>query len=167
MTFARLAVAAFVFVAAAQGAAANEWRRWGDASVGFEALFPAEPKRGTESEDGLTTNSYTALGQDVLCFVGMSDYTAIPSVEAELAADRDNFVEGIEGTVTSSTSTTFPHGDKMLPALAFDATGQGMRFRAIVMVENLRVAMVTAAVPDAVPDDSALERCVRNFKLLP
>jgi len=160
-------VAGFAFVAAAPVAAAGDWVRWGDASVGFEALFPVEPKADSETDGDLTTKSYTGLGFDVLCFVGISDYASIPSVEAELAGDRDNFVKGIEGTVTSSRSTTFAHGDKALPALAFDATGGGMRFRSIVAVEGLRIAMIVGAVPDDTPDDSQLERCVRNFKLLP
>lgn len=163
----RLAVASVLAIMAVQAAAAADWVRFGDAATGFEALFPVAPEVSTDNSDGVAMKSYAAMGDGALCFVGMSDYTAIPSVEVELKADRDNFVAGVEATTTASEMTTFPHGGKQLPAIAFDAESNTMHFRSIALVQNLRVAQIVGGVPKDNGDRSLLDRCVHSFKLLP
>ena len=162
-----LAAAGVFAIAAVQAAWASDWVRFGDASVGFEGLFPAAPEISTDNSDGITMKSYASAVEGVMCFVGISDYKAIPSVEAELQADRDNFAAGVKAKVTSSTSTTFAYGDKALPAIAFDAESAEMRFRSIALVDGLRVAQVVGAVAKGAGDDAPLDRCVKSFKLLP
>lgn len=162
-----LGIASVLAIASLHTAAAADWVRYGDAATGFEALFPVAPEVSTDNSNGVAMKSYAAMGNGALCFVGMSDYTAIPSVEVELKADRDNFVAGVEATTTASEMTTFPHGGKQLPAIAFDAESKAMHFRSIALVQGLRVAQIVGGVPKDNGDRSLLDKCVKSFKLLP
>lgn len=149
-------------------AVAGTWVRHADPSFGFEALFPGEPAKSTDTANGVTTT--ILLGKDAdgtLCMIGVSDYRSIPSISAELAADRDNFVKEVKATVTSTRSTTFAHGDKALDALTYEAESATYKFRSIVMVEGVRVNLIVGAVPKALGDDGALDICVKNFRFLP
>jgi hypothetical protein len=162
-----LAAASALAIVSLHAAAAADWVRFGDATTGFEALFPVAPEVSTDNSNGIAMKSYSAMGEGALCFVGVSDYTAIPSVEAELKADRDNFVAGVEATTTASEMTTFAHRDKQLPAIAFDAESKSMHFRSIALVQGLRVAQIVGAVPKDGGDRNLLDQCVKSFKLLP
>ena len=87
-----------------------DWVKFSPAGSPFSVLMPAEPKKDektSESPNGpYTTTLYTSVGPDrELYLVGWVDYDPKFNfgVQAELEANRDNFVKGVKAKLLGTT----------------------------------------------------------------
>ena len=87
-----------------------EWVKFSPAGAPFSVLMPSEPKKDektSESPNGpYTTTLYTSVSPDrELYLVGWVDYDPKFNfgVQAELEANRDNFIKGVKARLLSTT----------------------------------------------------------------
>jgi hypothetical protein len=156
-------------------AAGADWAPFTSKEFTFSASFPAAPKSETSTVtahiDGkdipVAMHQFVAKGANgALCLVVHSPYTWPIAVEAELVADRDNFVKGVNATVTASERTSIKRGNgSALPALHFDATGPTYKFRSLVVIDGQTVYQIAGGVPKTGGDEADLDRCVNSFVL--
>ena len=173
--FAVLLAGLALSIGAAAAAAPSAWTHYSSDEFGFAALFPATPKVETENKPVqvndqnyvITLHTVLAKGANgALCLVVQSIYNWPIDVEGELIADRDNFVKGVNATVTSSKRTEARRGKgPALPALLFDATTPSYDWRSLIAVDGQTIYEVAGGVPKSGGDAADLDRCVKNFAL--
>ena len=117
-----IAVAMFVCVSSVQGQ--DAWAKFAPEGGKFSILMPGEPKPQIQTADSpngpYTTYLYTAVADGTLYLVGWVDYdrSFIFGVQAEINANRDNFIKGVKGTLITEKSITLKGG---YPGLEFTA----------------------------------------------
>jgi hypothetical protein len=162
-----LACLAFGFCARAD--TATNWKTFMDPAGRFSILMPGEPQHQADSSparEGKPASSsdlYMAGENGNIYMAGATIYkaTAEMEVDGELAANRDNFNQGINARVTSQQSLKF--GD--YPALEFKSSSPQANFSALIVLAGNRCYMVVAAYHTA---DEPLEavRFFRSYKLI-
>lgn len=132
-----LSLASLPLAASAQTAAprpavpAASWTSFTPPEGGFSVLLPGKPER---SEGEIAPDQggpgktwfYTVTGEDSLFLVGWGEYAPSFKFEnqAELDANRDNFVKGIEGDLGAQRAITLGTA----PGLEFDFSKAGQLF---------------------------------------
>jgi len=94
-------------------------------------------------------------------------YTWPIAVEAELIADRDNFVKGVAATVTKSVRLSVERGSGpkfARPAFRWPSP-QATSFAPLVVIDGQTVYEVAGGVPKSGGQDADLDRCVNGFVL--
>ena len=131
-----LSIALLPFAASAQtapkpAAPAAAWTSFTPAEGGFSVVLPGKPERsegviGPDQGGPGKTYFYTVQGEDSMFLVGWGEYA--PSFkfdnQAELDANRDNFVEGIEADLVTQKPLTLAGA----PGLEFDFAKAGVLF---------------------------------------
>lgn len=170
------AVTAILWILAmSAGQAHAEWQSVTSKESAFAARFPTQPQVETTTEkatvDGktrpLTHHMYTSKDdKGTLCLVLHSVYTWPINIEAELIADRDNFVKEVSATVKQSKRLTVARGAQAdIPALAFDAVAATYIFRSLIAIDGEDVYMVGAGIPVKGGETADLATCVNGFRL--
>lgn len=167
MRFIAKTFAALAIVSTGAAAAQKEWGQVEEKALGYSAVFPEAPKPDVRVEQGVTVKSNVGTAPGMLCLVEMGDYGQHIDAPAELAASRDNFVNGVGATVSTQKRTSFQRDSVSLPALEFDASNPTIKFRSIIVVDGQRVYQVTGGMPKEGGNEANLEHCVRGFRLLP
>lgn len=147
--------------------AAADWTQKTVERFGFSAGFPVEPSLEESVEGGVKLATYMAAAPGVMCLLVIGDYPAIPSVDAELDASRDNFLKGVSAKLTASKRASFYRGTTELPGLVFDAASDEFNFHSIIVVDKLRVYITLGGVPKKNGSQDDIDRCVGSFKLTP
>ena len=94
---------------------------------------------------------------------GWADYapTVKLDVRGEMAANRDNFVRGVEARVTSERPITL--GDN--PGIEFTAENEQATFKSRVYVVGQRPYMIIAATLKGLEDSANVERFLASFQV--
>ncbi len=112
MTKKFLAVLSLILLAAPTAAAQApaDWVKFSPPGAPFTVLLPAEPKKDVKTQDGpngpYTTTLFTSVSPErEIYLVGWVDYDPKFKfgVQAELEANRDNFVKSVKATLLGTT----------------------------------------------------------------
>jgi len=157
------------------GAPGTGWKTFTDPEGRFSILMPAAPEmqNGSGPQDaarpGYTSRLYLAKENNNLYIAGFMLYdssvydpSATPEkIEAELAADRDNFNRELDAHVTSQQRRKI--GD--YPALEFTSSSEEADFSGLMVLVGARcyVAVATYHTSHAPPE---VGRFFSSFKLL-
>ena len=167
---------AFIIVVAASlptpglQAAAGDWIKFTSDAGRFSVLMPGPeaPKddAATKTDPKLgpyTTHLFLQKSDKGLFLAGWVDYA--PSVRldvpGELAANRDNFVKGLNAKVTSEHPVTL--GDS--PGIEFIAESADAIFKSRVYVVGPRPYMIVAATFKGQDDAANVERFLASFQV--
>ena len=82
-------------------------------------------------------------------------------MQGEIAANRDNFVKGVEARVTSEHPITL--GDS--PGIEFTAESEQATFKSRVYVVGQRPYMIIAATLKGLENSANVERFLASFQL--
>lgn len=155
----------------APSAAPAAWAPFTPPEGKFTVLMPNAPKRSvTPVAEGPGSPGeailYTSAGPEGVFLVGWADYA--PGfkfdAQAELAANRDNFVKGVEGKLLASRAITLGGA----PGLEFDVEKPGVwTGRARVYIVGGKPWQLIAINGGATLDAAKAERFFASFKLLP
>jgi hypothetical protein len=145
------------------------WKTFTDPAGRFSILMPGAPQAqtannpGSEGKPASSSHLYMAGENGNIYMAGETIYdpTAKIDVEGELAANRDNFNQGISGQTTSQQRLKF--GD--YPALEFKSSGAQANFSALVVLAGTHCYMVVAAYHTADEPLDAI-RFFRSYKLI-
>lgn len=141
--------------------AQGEWIRIAPTGGGFSVTMPAQPKEETKVDDVFSSHSFSMMTDKTVYIVEYGDYA--PSVRldvpGELAANRDNFVKGIDGKLLESKEVTL----NGRPGLEFTAESSQLSAKSRVYLFGNRVWMIAAAVLKGTTDTENVDRFFASF----
>ena len=164
--FLTLALALVALLLPAAGWAQAPWVTVDPAGGGFSVQMPVTPTRNASKapEDMGDVELYVATADREVYLAGWVDY--VPSftfdTQAELAANRDNFLKGMEGaTLTGSKARNL--GEH--PGIEFTGEGPGYFIRSRVYIVGRRPYQLIAVVPAAKAASPNIARFLDSFTL--
>lgn len=86
-------------------------------------------------------------------------------VNAELAANRDSFLDSVRATPVPITPFFYQPADKKLPALDVEATGGGRNYRSFGIVDGNRVYQIAVGAPNAPEAAIRMQEVPHSFQL--
>jgi hypothetical protein len=145
------------------------WVRYNSVSGRFSVLMPETPEEKTEttpSDHGpYTTHLFVVRDTKNVYLIGWVDYD--PSFNfnrnAELEANRDNFVKGINATLVDTRSLNLGG----FPALEFSAETADRTFKSRVYMVGRRPYQIVIGTPKDEPDAVSTNRFFNSFKVSP
>jgi hypothetical protein len=143
------------------------WVKFNSTTGRFSVLVPEIPEdkaEETQSEHGpYTTHLFIARDTTTVFLIGWVDYD--PSFnfnrQAELEANRDNFVKGVQATLTSTKSLNIDG----FPVLEFSAETVNRIFRSRVYMVGRRPYQIAIGYPKGADDPVAVNRFFNSFKV--
>ena len=143
------------------------WVKFTSDTGRFSVLMPVVPQEQTEttpSEHGpYTTHLFIVKDTQNVYLIGWVDYD--PSFnfnkQSELDANRDNFVNGVKATLTSSRSLTLDG----YQAIEFAAETADRIFRSRVYMVGRRPYQIVVGVPKENEDPVLVNRFFNSFKV--
>ena len=145
------------------------WVRYNSVSGRFSVLLPETPEEKTDttpSDHGpYTTHLFVVRDTKNVYLIGWVDYD--PSFnfnrQAELEANRDNFVKGITATLTTTRALVLDG----YSALEFTAETADRTFKSRVYMVGRRPYQIVIGSPKDDPDPVATNRFFSSFKVSP
>lgn len=155
------------------GAAAmpSNWVKLAPAEGRFTISCPTAPEHEAWQEGGVanprTVQIYRCGNAGITVVVAYSDYPQGTKIDAdsELAANRDSFLTKVQATAISSTPFLYQPGNRTMPALDVEATGNGRNYRSFGIVDGDRVYQIAVGAPDAPQAAIAMQEVLRSFQL--
>ena len=147
----------------------NAWAKFTSEEGRFSVFMPGTPKdqvQTTPSEFGpYTTRLYRLIQPPHVFLIGYVDYD--PSFrfdrQAELAANRDQFVKNLKATLVESRNLTIDG----YTALEFTAEIPERIFKSRVYIVGRRPYLIVLGSPKGVDNSFALNRFFNSFKITP
>ena len=147
---------------------ASGWVKFISDEGHFSVLVPDSPTEKTETTDSThgpyTTHLFIVKGTTVY-LIGWVDYD--PSFEfnrqAELEANRDNFVKGLGATLLSTRSTVISG----YSAIEFTAQTAEKIFKSRVLLVGRRPYQIVIGSPKGTDDTVNVNRFFSSFKVTP
>lgn len=157
----RFAVALFgLWALFGSNSAKAAWVKVEPADAGFSVFFPATPTMTKNEKPGAVGRTWVARAGNILCVIGVTDYSAHIDAEEELDLDMKNFLKAIEGTATAKQKMSFRDApDGPLPALQFSFSKTGWTGRSLVVVAG-DSSYMAAALGSAGFDPKDVARCL-------
>lgn len=143
------------------------WVKFTSPNGRFSVLMPEIPPEKTETTDSAngpyTTHLFVVKDTTSVYLIGWVDYD--PSFnfnrQAELEANRDNFVKGIQATLLSSKATMFDGYN----AIEFSAEAGDRVFKSRVFLVGRRPYQLVIGSPKGMDDSALVERFFNSFKV--
>ena len=143
----------------------DTWIKFAPADGGFSVMLPAQPKEmeSTPVKD-FTAHTFGLVVGGAVYVICYGDYA--PSVhlntDAELLANRDNFVKGLDGSATSTTKIDLD-GRK-----GIEFTGESSRYNleSRVFISGNRVYQVAVGVEKGTDNAANNARFLRSFAFI-
>jgi hypothetical protein len=145
------------------------WVRFNSAAGRFSVLMPETPEdkaETTPSDHGpYTTHLFIVRDTRNVYLIGWVDYD--PSFnfnrQAELEANRDNFVKGVNATLTSTRSLTIDS----YPVIEFTADTADRTFKSRVFMVGRRPYQIVIGYPKGEDEIAPIGRFFNSFKVSP
>src|ERR1044072_8826935 len=143
------------------------WVKFTSPNGRFSVLMPEIPPEKTETTDSAngpyTTHLFVVRDTTSVYLIGWVDYD--PSFnfnrQAELEANRDNFVKGIKAALLSSKATTIDGYN----AVEFTAETTDRIFKSRVFLVGRRPYQIVIGSPKGMDDTALVERFFNSFKI--
>jgi hypothetical protein len=143
------------------------WVKFTSPNGRFSVLMPEIPPEKTETTDSAngpyTTHLFVVRDTTSVYLIGWVDYD--PSFnfnrQAELEANRDNFVKGIQATLLSSKETVIDGYN----AIEFTAEAGDRIFKSRVFLVGRRPYQIVIGSPKGMDDTARVERFFNSFKV--
>jgi hypothetical protein len=150
-----------------------KWTPFKEPNLKFAVVFPADPtinppdvKKRDDGSVESTAYLFTTGSTGVyVALAGATDYNFTVDAEAELVADRDNFVKALNTKAANSRRYEFQAGDEKLPALSFDVAGETITGKANVVVRGNRAYMVVFVHQKTEDYAAAVEKFLNSFEI--
>jgi len=143
------------------------WVKFNSPQGRFSVLMPEIPQDKTETVDSehgpYTTHLFIVKDTTSVYLIGWVDYD--PSFnfnrQAELEANRDNFVKGISATLTTNHPTVIDG----YSAIEFTAETGDRVFKSRVLMVGRRPYQIVIGSPKGFDDSANVERFFNSFKV--
>ena len=164
-SFKRIIIATVVVLSLASSLQASQsdlWIKFEPAGGGFTVMLPAQPKEmdATPVND-FTSHVFGLVVDKVIYVICYGDYA--PTVhldpDAELLANRDNFLKGLQGTATGTTKIELD-GRK---GIEFTGESSQYTFASRVFISGQRVYQVAVGVTKGTDNAAISSRFLKSF----
>ena len=143
------------------------WAQFSSDTGRFSVLMPEIPQEKTETTDSshgpYTTHLFIVRDQTSVYLIGWVDYD--PSFnfnrQAELEANRDNFVKGISATLVNTRPTVIDG----YSGLEFTAETADRTFKSRVFLVGRRPYQIVIGSPKGMDDSAIVNRFFNSFKV--
>ena len=143
------------------------WAQFSSDTGRFSVLVPEIPEEKTETVNSAhgpyTTHLFIVKDTTSVYLIGWVDYD--PSFnfnrQAELEANRDNFVKGISATLVNSRATVIDG----YSAIEFSAETADRIFKSRVLMVGRRPYQIVIGSPKGLDDTAIVERFFNSFKV--
>ncbi|HSL54959.1 MAG TPA: hypothetical protein VK868_11220 [Pyrinomonadaceae bacterium] len=143
------------------------WTQFSSETGRFSVLMPLIPEEKTETVNSAhgpyTTHLFVVKDTTSVYLIGWVDYD--PSFnfnrQAELEANRDNFVKGISATLVNSRATVIDG----YSAIEFSAETADRIFKSRVFMVGRRPYQIVIGSPKNIDDTANVERFFNSFKV--
>ena len=148
---------------------ANGWVKFTSEAGHFSVMMPETP---TDKEDTVqsphgpyTTHLFVVKDEQSVYLIGWVDYDPAFNFDrkAELEANRDNFVKGINATLLSTRTTNIDG----YSALEFSAETADRVFKSRVYMVGRRPYQIVIGSPKGLDDSVSVNRFFNSFKISP
>ena len=143
------------------------WAQFSSEEGRFSVLMPQIPREKTETKDSTpgpyTTHLFVVRDEPNVYLIGWVDYDRRFNFnrQAELEANRDNFVKGLQATLLTSRPTIIDG----YSALEFTAETAEMIFRSRVYMVGRRPYQIVIGSPKGIDDSANVNRFFNSFKV--
>jgi hypothetical protein len=143
------------------GAQHGDWVKVAPPGAGFSVMMPSKPNESMETKEDYTLHSYGAVMADTIFIVVYGDYA--PSMKmneaAELIANRDNFLKGVNAQLISSKEI------KLSGRSGLEFTGEDDRrlYKSRVYIFGNRVHQIASATLKGDEDTESVDRFFASF----
>jgi hypothetical protein len=145
------------------------WAHFNSETGRFSVLMPQIPEEKvetTQTEHGpYTTHLFIVREDPNVYLIGWVDYD--PSFnfnrQIELEANRDNFVKGVQATLTSTRSLNIDS----FPVIEFTADTANRTFKSRVYMVGRRPYQIVIGYPKGEEDIALTNRFFKSFKVMP
>jgi hypothetical protein len=133
----------------------------------FSVMMPEIPQEKTETVDSAhgpyTTHLFVVKDTTNVYLIGWVDYDASFNFnrQAELEANRDNFVKGIKATLLNTRTTSIDG----YSAIEFTAETVDRIFKSRVYMVGRRPYQIVIGTPKGVDEGASVERFFNSFKV--
>ena len=139
----------------------TEWSKVAPTGGGFSIMMPAKPEEEVNPKEDFTLHLFTVMTTNAIYLAGYGDYA--PSIRldaaAELAANRDNFLKGVNATLVDSKSIALDGR----AGLEFTGESDQAFFRSRVYLFGNRVHQISVAVFKGRDDTENVNRFFASF----
>jgi hypothetical protein len=148
---------------------AGGWVKFTSETGHFSVLMPETPLDKADTVDSAhgpyTTHLFVVKDEQSVYLIGYVDYdpTFNFNRQAELEANRDNFVKGINATLVSTHATTIDGYN----ALEFTAETADRVFKSRVYMVGRRPYQIVIGSPKGFDDSVSVDRFFKSFKVRP
>jgi hypothetical protein len=148
-------------LAASLNAYQSGWMKVEPLGGGFSIMMPAKPEEKVKPSEEFTFHSFTVNGERAIYLASYGDYA--PSIklnsEAELIANRDNFLKGVNATLIESRKITLDgHA-----GLEFIAENEKASFKSRIYLMGNRVHQLAVAIFKEQDDSDNVNRFFGSF----
>ena len=146
---------------------ANGWVKLISDTGRFSVLMPSTPTEKTETTDSThgpyTTHLFVVKDDTSVYLIGWVDYDPRFNFnrQAELEANRDNFVKGIQATLLSTRATVI----NGYSAIEFTAEAGERIFKSRVFMVGRRPYQIVIGSPKGTDDTASVNRFFNSFKV--
>lgn len=145
------------------------WIKFASDEGRFSVLVPDSPTEKTETTESahgpFTTHLFIVKNPSSVFLIGWVDYD--PSFnfnrQAELEANRDNFIKGLKATLVSTRSTVI----NGYSAIEFTAEAGDRIFKSRVLLVGRRPYQIVIGSPKGMDDTADVNRFFNSFKVSP
>jgi hypothetical protein len=146
---------------APHAAQTGEWIKLAPPGGGFSVMMPIKPNESMETKENYTVHSYGAATANTIFIAVYVDYA--PSVKlndaAELVANRDNFLKGLNARLISSKEIKLDGRS----GLEFIAEDDRRSYKSRVYILGNRVHQIATAVFKDSDDTEKVDRFFASF----
>lgn len=148
---------------------AGEWTKFELSPGRFSVLMPAKPTEEKETKESAygpyTISLFQSKGNGEVYVAGWVDYDSKYNFDAqkELDGNRDKFVEGVKGTLGSTTRITF----KDNPGIEFEGTAPNFSFKSRVYIVGRRPYMLMVIFAAGSESSPTINKFISSLELAP
>jgi len=134
----------------------SEWVKVAPVGGGFSIMMPGKAEEKVDPSDQFTFHLFTVTTDKTIYLAGWGDYAASIKLdpEAELVANRDNFLKGVNATLVDSKKITL----EGRAGLEFTGESSQASFKSRVYLFGNRVHQIAVAVMKGQEDTDNVNR---------
>jgi hypothetical protein len=124
----------------------SDWIKFEPLGGGFTVLMPSKPEEEIKNTDDFTMHLFTFATESTIYLASYGDYAPSVRIDVDslLAANRDNFAEGLNARVIASKSITMDGR----PGLEFTAQNSEAWIKSRIFLFGNRVHQIAVATPN-------------------
>lgn len=141
-----------------------EWVRLAPSAGGFSITMPGKPEEEVQPGDDFTLHLYSVSTASGLYLASYGDYAPRIHLDpaGELAANRDNFLKGLNARLIASKNISLDGHE----GIEFTGESDSTFFSSRIYIIGNRVYQIATAIDSSKDDSANVERFLSSFEFV-